>query len=96
MAFYNARSEHLDHASESPALVVADGGDCFLKITGIAKFQRSDVIGVIHRTTERDRLEAVGEKMADLRQWYTHDEDMLCGLPAMPNGISISIFRKRN
>jgi len=95
VAFYNARKEQLDHASESPALVVADGGDCFLKITGTSRFQRSDIIGVIHRTTERDRLEAVGEKMAALRQWYTQDEDMLCGLPAMPHGISISVFRKR-
>ena len=95
VAFFNARTERLDRTNESPALVVADGGDSFLKISGTSTFQRSDLIGVIHRTSERDRLEALGEKMTALRQWYVQDEDMLCGLPAIPHGLSISILRRR-
>jgi hypothetical protein len=49
---------------------------------------------VVHRTLARDQLEELGEKMVALRQWYAQDEDMLCGLPAVPNGISISIVRR--
>lgn len=96
VAFYNSRTEQLDRAKPPPALIVADGGDSFLKTSSAARFQQSDVIGVIQRTMERTRLEAIGDKLTALRQWYIQDEDMLCGLPALPNGISISIFRKRN
>jgi len=40
-------------------------------------------------------LEALGNKMSDLRQWYVQDEDMLLGLPEVPRGMSISILRRR-
>jgi hypothetical protein len=96
MTFYNSRTEQLDRSKAPPALVVADGGDSFLKVSSASRFQHSDVIGVIQRTMERTRLEAIGDKFTALRQWYVQDEDMLCGLPALPNGISISIFRRRN
>jgi len=96
VAFYNSRTEEIDRAKAPPALVVADGGDSFLKISSLSRFQHSDVIGVIQRTMERTHLEAIGDKLTALRQWYFQDEDMLCGLPALPNGISIAIFRRRN
>lgn len=96
VTFFNSRTEQLDRSTASPALVVADGGDSFLRVSSATRFQRSDVIGVIHRTMERERLEALGEKMTSLRQWYVQDEDMLCGLPVIPPGVSISILRRRS
>lgn len=96
VVFYNPRTEQMDRGGITPTLVVADGGDSFLKVASSSRFQRSDIVGVIHRTMERERLEALGEKMAALRQWYVQDEDMLCGLPALPHGVSVSIVRRRN
>lgn len=96
VAFFNPRTEQADHAGVAPALVIADGGDSFLKVASISRFQRSDIVGVVHRTMEREKLEAIGEKMTGLRQWYVQDEDMLCGLPSLPQGVSVSILRRRN
>lgn len=95
IAFYNARTGELDRNVVAPRLVVADGDASFLKVSSETDFHQSDIVGVIHRMMERDRLEALGEKMSALRQWYVQDEDMLCGLPEVPRGVSISILRKR-
>ena len=92
VAFFNARTGEFDRNVSSPRLVVADGDASFLKVVGQTEFHRSDIVGVIHRIVERDRLEALGNKISDLRQWYVQDEDMLLGLPEVPRGMSISIL----
>jgi hypothetical protein len=95
IALFNSRTEELNRSS-APALIVADGDGAFLKIVGRTRFQHSDVIGVIHRALERDRLEDVGNKMASLRQWYTDDHELLRLLPALPRGITVSILQRVN
>ena len=40
--------------------------DCFLKILRRSEFQSSDIIGVIHRTMSREKLEEVGNKLSEL------------------------------
>ncbi|MDR4485053.1 MAG: hypothetical protein R3B95_17915 [Nitrospirales bacterium] len=94
MTFFNARTGLLDRRSCEPALVVADGAECFLKILAGADFQRSDVIGVIHRIIERDQLEDVGNRMIGLRQWYVEDSELLAQLRDQPCGISVSILSR--
>jgi hypothetical protein len=96
MTFFNARTEQLDRGTTSPTLIVADGDACFLKVLGRSDFQRSDVLGVIHRAMERDRLEAVGNRLVGLRQWYADDAELLNALPPPPRGISLSILVKRS
>jgi hypothetical protein len=94
ISFYNALTERLDRSvAATPALVVADGAGSFLKIIGNAEFLESDIIGVIHRTMEREKLEAVGSKILP-NQWYTQDGEVLRGLSATPRGISISVLRR--
>lgn len=94
-AFYNTRTGELDRNVAAPNLIVADGDVSFLDTVDRREFRNGDVVGVIHRIMERDRLEAVGNKMSALRQWYVPDEDMLCGLPAVPRGTSIAILKRR-
>jgi hypothetical protein len=94
VSFFNTLTQRPDRNSEPPCLVVADGDVPFLKAIGRPQLQQSDIVGVIHRTIERDKLEAVGSRL--LRsQWYTEDLEMLRELPAVPRGISISILRRR-
>jgi len=93
ITYLNARTETIDRGSYPPGLVVADGDLSFLKV--LALFQRSDVIGVIHRAIERDNLEAVGNRLNELNQWYEEDADLARQLQNVPMGISIASIRKR-
>jgi hypothetical protein len=87
--FFNSRTEEFDRTTRQPQLVIADGDACFLRLLDLPEFEQSDVIGVIHRTMERERLEAVGNRLASLRQWYDPDD-----APPTPRGIAISAFRR--
>ncbi len=95
LTFFNPRTDQLDRHGSPPLLVVADGDACFLKALAKSEFQRSDVIGVIHRTIERDSLELIGSRMANLRQWYDADSETLARMLPAPRGISVSILKKR-
>ena len=92
--FFNCRTEQRDRSTGRPRLVVADGDASFLKVAEREEFQQSDIVGVMHRTVERDRLEAVGEKLANLGQWYERDAQLLSSLPQPPRGIGISILKR--
>jgi hypothetical protein len=91
--FYNARTDEFDRQQVKPQVVIADGDASFLTVVDGSDFEHSDVIGVIHRTMERDRLEAVGTKLENLRQWY--DQSSLVGLPKSPRGIGVSVMARR-
>ena len=95
MAYFNARTQKLDRHVVTPTLIVADGDLAFLRACDHPDFRRCDVIGVIHRTMEYDRLEAVGIKMQPTL-WLAADTDLLCELPSNPRGISIAVLKERN
>jgi hypothetical protein len=94
VAFFNPRTQRLDRSNASPRLVIADGDASFHTTLARSEFQCSDLIGVIHRNMERERLEALGEKMAP-NQWFVQDTELLCGLPPLPRGISIAVLKRR-
>ena len=96
MTFFNARTEEFDRDPYEPTLVVADGDVSFLKVLDDSEFQRSDVIGVIQRTLERDSLESVGNRMLGLRQWYAEDTELMARFRNIPVGISLAILRRRS
>ena len=93
VTFFNARTHKLDRGTGIPQLVVADGDQAFLKVIEAEAFRGGDVVGVIHRTMERNRLEAVGNKMVELRQWYSPDAQIPAADPS-PNGIAVSVIRR--
>lgn len=95
MAYFNARTKKIDHHVATPTLVVADGDISFMRACDYTEFQSCDVIGVVHRTMEHDRLEAVGAKM-QASLWFSPDTDTLCKLPPKPKGISIAVLKGRN
>jgi hypothetical protein len=94
ITFFNAHTQLFDRNGYAPAVVVADGDTSFLRVLDRSEFQRSDVIGVIHRAVERDSLEAVGNRMLGLHQWYVEDAQLMSRLPAMPKGISGAVLRR--
>ena len=94
ITFFNSRTEKPDRRVNNTSLVVADGDDCFLKILRRSEFQSSDIVGVIHRTTSREKLEEVGNKLSELKQWYRNDTEILEIFESVPYGISINIQEK--
>lgn len=92
--FYNARTETFDRESGKPQIVVADGDTSFLKILASTEFEECDVIGVMHRTMDREKLEAVGNKLSSLRQWYRPDGSLLGELGDIPRGVTISVLQR--
>lgn len=94
VTFYNSRTSEMDRCTAPPEIVVADGDTSFLRVCDADPFLESDVIGIIHRTTERDKLEAVGLKLAALGQWYASDDQLPGGAGPVPNGIFTSILRR--
>ena len=91
-AFFNARTEDIDHTVAQPRLVVSDGDSSFLK--SVDTFRKSDVIGVIDRSLDRDRLEVIGQKISALKSWYQPDTEFQALLPIPVPGISITILKK--
>ena len=94
LVYFNSRTRRMDRRTVSPNLVIADGDSAFLQAVDHADFQNADIIGVVHRTLARDRLEAVGTKMQP-SQWFAPDTDRLCELPAKPKGVSIAVLKSR-
>ena len=90
--FFNPRTGHCDRNAARSRLVVADGDATLLKV--IDKFSDSDVVGVVHRSVERDRADAMGVKIAGLRQWYSSDTQFAERLGPQPRGIAVLALRR--
>ena len=95
LSFFNPRTDRFDRFGGIPGLVVADGDASFLSVLRRKEFQRSDVIGVVHRILDRDRLEGLGNRMLDLRQWYEEEHGPVEQSPASFCGISISMLKQK-
>lgn len=95
VTFFNTRTGQFDRGPESPSLVVADGDRSFLKVAASDKFKNSDIVGVVSRAVERDRLESVGNQLAELAQWYGQDADRFEKLGYAPPGIGFSVLKRR-
>lgn len=93
VTFFNTRTRQIDRSAGSTCTVIADGDSAFLRAIDAREFERSDVIGVIHRTIERERLDSIGTKLANLSQWYVPDARALEGVPP-PRGITVSVLRR--
>lgn len=93
-SFFNTRTGKMDQTGAQAKLVVADGGVSFLK--SIDTFKKMDVIGVIDRSADRDRLEMVGDRFSALKNWYQLDSQFQEFLPSPVPGITIAILKKND
>jgi hypothetical protein len=95
VTFFNSRTRQIDRDAGFASLVVADGDAAFLRALDAPEFKQSDIIGVINRVIERDRLESIGTKLADLTQWYVADAETLDRTSTPPPGITVSVIQRR-
>ena len=95
MTFFNSRTGNLDRNTGLTRLVVADGDAALLRVIETPEFRSSDVIGVIQRAIERERLEAIGIKLSELAQWYVPDSKSQKHFLPAPTGITASFLERR-
>lgn len=93
LLFYNSRTGQFDRETGKPQVVITDGDRSLLKVIDDADFKDCDVIGIFHRTIERDRLEAIGSKLENLRQWY--DQAAVSRASELPIGVGIFMLKRR-
>lgn len=91
--FYNSLKQKFDRQVGAPKTIIADGDTSFLKIISNDDFIGSNVIGIIHRTMERSRLEFVSDYLGSQSQWYEPVEPD--GLPQTPRGIGLFMLERR-
>lgn len=95
VVLFNTRKGEFDRHTRPPQLVVADGDDAFLRSLNEPEMRLADVIGIVPRTLDRDRLEALGHRLADLEQWYRRDEPLSAGIGELPVGVSVALLVRR-
>jgi len=95
VSYFNSRTGRHDRPGNLPLVVAADGDQSFLMTWDKESFRGSDLVGVMHRTIERERLEAIETKLAQLRQWYVADTAVHEAIGVPPYGISfVSLIHK--
>jgi hypothetical protein len=95
VVLFNTRKGEFDRHTRSPQLVVADGDEAFLRALDEQQMKQADVIGVVPRTLERDRLEALGHRLAHLEQWYRRDDPLSAGIGELPVGVAAAQLARR-
>jgi hypothetical protein len=93
IAFFNTRTKSLDRPCPYPRLVLADGEHSFLE--ALQRFPNADVVGVISRSADREKLELIWTKLSELTHWYEGDEEFSRRMPMAPKGIAFSILKGR-
>lgn len=94
VSFFNTRTGKKDRSTVPPRLVVTDGDSAFLTVLDNNLFGHSDIIAIIDRTLERDRLEKITEKLQSISQWYVRQDGHPDNMSA-PIGISVAIWKQR-
>ena len=95
VTFFNSRTRQLDRNTGFTSLAVADGDSAFLRAIDAPEFKQSDVVGIIDRAVDRDKLESIGTKLAVLAQWYAPDTEMRDRISPPPPGITVSVLQRR-
>lgn len=95
LRFFNTRTGEFDRGSGSATLAVVDGDSAFLRVVDHEDFRETDLVAVINRAVQRDRLESLGQKIVEQGQWYEPDVERAGAVPEVPPGISISLLRRR-
>lgn len=95
LTFFNARTQSADRRASRPGLIIADGDQSFLRVLARPEFQYSDIVGVFHRMIDRDRLEAIGNAMIQMRQWYVPDSRIGETVPPPVRGIQASFLIRK-
>ena len=93
LSFFNTRTGQMDRHAQSPSLAVIDGDSAFLRVIGDPRFRSADAIAVVNRGSERESLEAVGNKLLEMRQWYVPDDLAINAPPG--TRISVALLKRR-
>jgi hypothetical protein len=92
LIYFNTRGKGtFTQALNNPNLVIADGMDALTSVLSEKKLKSSDVIAVVNRIHERDKMEEFGALLEGQAQWY---ERIDLG-PSVVSGCFETELRKR-
>jgi hypothetical protein len=95
MTYFNTRTGRCDRDVRPPKIVIADGDGALFAALQHEAFRESDIIGVVQKTIDHERLAAVSQKLSDLGQWYDEDSWAAIRSVAIPKGVSVRALRRR-
>jgi hypothetical protein len=92
LVYFNTRGKRsFSQALNNPNLVIADGMDALGSVLSEKKLKGADVIAIISRVHERDKMEEFGAIIEGQSQWYDRHE---LGTSAVPGCFEVEL-RKR-
>lgn len=92
--FFNLRGRKFDRPCSSPTMVIAHGDSAF--ITALAQFPKSNIVGTLNLSADRDSLEQVNSAVVSMLQWFEGDAALAAEMPEPPTGASFLLMRERN
>ena len=92
LIYYNTRGKGtFTQALNNPNLVIADGMDALASVLSEKKLKATDVVAVVNRIHERDKMEEFGALLGGQAQWYERTD---LGSSVVPGCFEIEL-RKR-
>lgn len=82
LVYFNTRGRGaFGQPINNPNLVIADGMDAFASVLSEKKLKGADVIALVSRVHERDKMEEFGALVEGQSQWYDREELGASGVP---------------
>ena len=82
LVYFNTRGRGaFGQPINNPNLVIADGVDAFASVLSEKKLKGADVIALVSRVHERDKMEEFGALVEGQSQWYDREELGASGVP---------------
>jgi hypothetical protein len=82
LVYFNTRGRGaFGQPINNPNLVIADGMDAFASVLSEKKLKSADVIALVSRIHERDKMEEFGALVEAQSQWYERHELGASGVP---------------
>ena len=75
-------------------MVIVDGVGSFNKIIDKKEFKESDIIALVSRTEEPNKILEMTTKLNGMDQWYEPDLDCLLKIQPPPPGIGLTLRRR--
>jgi hypothetical protein len=94
MSYYNSRTGVMDREVAQTKVVCVDGPRALLKVASDPRFSAADIVAVVPRTADSDKLETASQYLASLSQWYSPENLASLSMEPAPLGIALIVLKK--
>jgi hypothetical protein len=94
ISYYNSRTGVLDREAAPTKVVCIDGPSALQKVVADLRFSAADIVAVVPRTADSNKLEAASQYLASLSQWYTPETSASLSMESAPLGVALIVLKK--